>query len=93
MWNDGYNKYRSETDGKDTLRINSAIITGSNQSSFLLIFTDTNAYKIGRNKNGKFPKNLVNDKGKFSELVQIVPEINWKFFFVSGMKHVYLLNN
>ena len=60
------------------LSIQSAVIT----KEVLLLFTDMNGYKINKNKNGKFGW----------KTTELIPEIQWKNFYISNMKHVYLIN-
>ena len=40
-------------------------------------------YKIKFDNNGKFDENSID----------IIPEINWRHFYVSDMKHVYLFSS
>lgn len=49
----------------------------------IILFSENNGYMI------KFDNN-----GKFDEMsIDIIPEINWKHFYVADMKHAYLFSS
>lgn len=54
-------------------------------NEYLLIFSNRNCYKINVEK--------LNNKTESTPHVQLIPEISWKSFYISGMKYVYLIND
>ena len=49
----------------------------------IILFSENNGYKIKFDNNGKFDE----------KSIDLIPEINWRHFYVSDMKHVYLFSS
>jgi len=64
---------------RDLFKITSAVLNAHN----LLVFTETNCFKVGKNNQDKFNRNFVS----------IIPEINWKCFYMQNQKNVYLIGD
>ena len=50
---------------------------------YMLVFSENNCYRIGKNQNNKFNR----------KFIDIIPSLSWRQFYLSDQKHVYLLRD